>query len=100
MKGDIIVATSYDLERALKRANSGFWILRLEDRPNFPARIHWYDQEICACPKGEIPLKTIKSLPEGIIARGLEDILSIINSYARRYGYNERKVTKMVRKLC
>lgn len=93
-----MAVTSYDLERALKRANSGFWILRHSDRPNFPARIHWYDQEICACPKGEIPLKTIKT-PQEIVARGLEDILAIINSNARRYGFNERKVTKMVRKL-
>lgn len=92
------MATSYDLERALKRANSGFWILRLEDRPNFPARIHWYDQEICACPKGEIPLKTIKT-PQEIVARGIIDILGILKSRAYM-GYNYKRIEKMVRRLC
>ncbi len=90
---------SYALERALKRAHSGFWILRLEDRPTFPARIHWYNNEICACPKGEIFMKTISNPREGIISRGLKDILGILKANAYK-GYDYRKVEKMVNKLC
>lgn len=92
-----IMINSYSLERALKKAHSGFWILRLADRPQFPARIYWYDQEICACPKGEIPIETIRTTSE-IVARGVTDILRIIQSYAKSYGYNYRKIEKEVRK--